>query len=375
MNHPLEGKSDYLDRAEKALKDDEDRLEEYRQIVDGISELMDEELVFGEYHPLQTELRNFAPWMVHRLSAYVEMLETFHGDSVFEEDILPRLNQPLQYPGARLELEIAYVILHREFPVQFVDPQQSNRSPDLLVDDYLPIEIKQLQNPAHMVEQHRYYDEIQNVLYRVGTPSKILRAGNIYRPLAAPEKDEFIARIEKAAPRVMAGETVEIRQSILGEPIYEMFLAPHERESELETWLADRDFSGPLTGPAQRPNTIYRMRREIGEKVEQLPENQSGVVLIEADPFLVVEDRESGLLGMASELMKDVFDHGNLLALVILVRSNHFDMERLRVSRDNVRIADFETSQGFGYRTFLTIHNRYVEDPRGAELVDELFSG
>jgi hypothetical protein len=47
-------------------------------------------------------------------------------------------------------------------------------------------------------------------------------------------------------------------------------------------------------------------------------------------------------------------------------------MEQLHISRENVRIADFKSPTGF--RTFLTIHNRFVQDLRGTQLVDEIFS-
>lgn len=368
-----ETKQDYLERAASLLEDEPERLNEYRDVVNRIFAILDEDKVFGQDHPLEAELGNRVPNMVARLGTFADMLESFSGDPVFEADLLTRLNRPGQYPGARFELEIAQFISQQQTPVEFVDPDGEQRKPDLMVDGVLPIEIKQLRNPDHIVEQSGYYNEIQNAVHRAGAPTEFRRAGKIHRPLAEPEKEEFITCIEEAILQVGAGEVVEIRETSLGDPVFEMLLTPHEREEELEDWLANKDFQGPLTGPSQRPHSIHRMRREIGEKVDQLPEDQSGVVLFEADPYFHVREREAGLLSVARDLMKAVFDHQSLLALVVLIRSRSLDMGPLAVSRENVRIADFPSQGQFGYRTFLTIHNTYCEATDGAELVDEMF--
>lgn len=370
------GKAEFLEQAEKRINDEE-LLRQYTQALERLTDVLDEELVFREYHPLQAELRNTAPGSVGEISAFAEMIETFESDPVFEEDILPRLNRPRQYPSARLELEIAHFIDNSGVSVEFVDPkaEEGEQQQDLLVKDSLPIEIKQLRQPSHMAEQIGYFNEISNAVRREGRPAEIKYAGRIYRGLAEPEKEEFINRIEEAVQRVKEGETAEIRESSLGALDYEMFLAPPKKEDELKKWMEEHDVSRALSGPPQTKDDILRLRRSIEEKVEQLPDGTSGVVLIEVDAWIPKEDRGEELLGLARELLKDIYDHAQLLSVVLLIRSSFLDPDALNISKENVRVADFETHSDIGFRTFVTIHNRFAEDTSGKDLVDSIFSG
>lgn len=369
-------KEDFLERAEQTIGDDEERLQEYTKTLDDLSNVLGEENLFEQYHPLQAELGNLAPQAVERVTALVEMIRAFENNGIFQDDILQRLSLPRQYPSARFELEIAYFIQESGESVEFVDPKSEHgkRQPDLLVNGTLPIEIKRLQEPSHMVEQSRFFSDINQAAYQGGAPSKFRRAGRIHRELAEPEKEEFIDRIENAIPRVKAGETVEIRETSLGEVDYEMYLAPHEKEDSLKTWMEKHEVKGPLSGPPQTRNDIIRLKRSILNKVEQLPEQVPGVVLIEVDPWIPVDDRAENLMGIARSLLKDIYEHEKLVSVVLLVRTNSLSADPFDLSIENVRITEFEAQNDIGLRTFVTIHNKYIDDSDSKALIDSIFS-
>lgn len=369
------GKDGYLERAEDYF-DDEEQLIEYTETVRKLAEYLDETIVFDQYHPLQAELSNYAPMAVKRVVEFVEMIESFEDDPIFQGDVLPRLSRQFQYAPARLELEIASFIRNPVSSVEFVDPKSSTgeRQHDLLVNDVLPLEIKQLRRPDHISKQNQYFGEITNTLAKHGAPSKFKRAGEIHRPLSEAEKDEFIERIEEAVPQVEDGAVVEIRETSLGEVDYEMMIAPHEREDELEEWKKEHDIDGPLTGAAQSKDDVVRLKREIAEKVQQLPDDNSGVLLIEFDPWLSPDERMGSYISIARSLLRDIYPHDNLSSLVLLIRSSFMEADRVNIAEENLRIADFDTVSGVGWRTFITIHNKYVDDAEGKKLVDSIFS-
>ena len=227
--------------------------------------------------------------------------------------------------------------------------------------------------PEHMVEQNEYFSEISNAVFQQSVKHHFRRAGSIRRPLSEPEKNEIIAKIEEAVPRVRNGETVEIRETSLGEVVYEMFLAPHEREDELTEWMEEHDVDGALSGPPQTKNDILRLKRSIAEKVKQIPPETPGVVLIEVDPMISLDERANGLLGIAKELLKDVYNHERLISVILLVRANSLDAEPIEVSIENIRVKDFATHSELGCRTLVTIHNKFVDDPKGKGTIDSIF--
>lgn len=371
----MQGKAALIENAEELI-DDEVLLQEYQGLIDRLSGLMNEDAIFEPPHPLASELSRTVPRYVKRLSVFANMIDSFWDDPVFQQDILPRLNRPYQYQPARLELEIAYFIHNANVQVKFVDPKAvaGEQQHDLLISDDLPMEIKQLQRAEHIAEQSLYFSEIQNAVFKGGAFSEFKRAARVYRPLSEPEKDEFIERIERAIPRVKEGEIVEIRQTSLGELDYQMLLVPNGKEDILREWQEERDVNGPLTGPSQETSEVLRVKREIAGKVQQLPGDTPGVVLIEADFWLPAEDRTEEILAEVRELLKDVYDHDSLTSVVLLIRAPYLDEDQISYKRENVRIADFETHGGLGWRTFVTIHNKYTDDPEGKEIVDSLFS-
>lgn len=327
------GKEELINHAKKVLEDDQGRFQEYSDTGERVSQLLDENRVFRYDHPLHAELANLAPMSINQVTAMTEMIESFESDPTFQDDVRRRLNRPQQYPSARLELEIAYFSKESGVPVEFVDPkaEHGQRQPDLLVDGSLPLKIKQMNWPEHMVDQNEYVSEISNTVFQRSVTHHFRRAGSIRRPLSEPEKDEFIARIEEAVPRVRNGETVEIRETSLGEVVYEVFLAPHDREDELTEWMEEHDVDGALSGPNQTKNDVLRLTRSIAEKVKQIPPEAPGVVLIEVDPMISLDERANGLLGIAKEVLKDVYDHERFISEVLLVRANSLNAEPIEV--------------------------------------------
>lgn len=357
----------------RKVRDEEELIAEYEDAIDTIVDVLDSDRIFKSYHPLQATLANAAPWSLRWIIDFASTLEKRKSNPSFLTEILPRLSDPDQFTGAHLELRIAEIVQDNGHSVNFVErePQQSKRTPDLLVDSRVPLEITALETPDHVEEQSTYFREITDALF---LPDKdVYYSGRILRELSKPEKEQLLERIEDAIPQAERGEVIELSEEGVDGPVYELLIAPTDEEELLRKWKEERNLNGQFVGPGQSRNEVVRIKRAIAEKVSQLPTDILGALLIRADPSQPIKDRHQALRRIAREVQKDVQEYPNLVSLIIMLENRVGDEDAIEFTKGNTRISDYSGTPQLGKLTFLVIHNKFADEDGEKEIIDDVF--
>jgi hypothetical protein len=272
-------------------------------------------------HPLLPLFLNRAPWTRLKLIGLAEALEKMRGAENFKtafkriKNVLP-IGTDGQFAAGYSVLQIAYQFFRAGFRVRFVDERGSYKRPDLdLFNDEtgeeLSVEVSVLHTPADV----KKIEDVNRYLFLhisgVETVAQVTIYGQMLRSVDEREAAAVVMRINQLAAEVNAAG--ELRE-LIDEDI-EVGIAPRYKIEELNQWATERGLSPDFAGPLMTFSEIPRVQRKIKEKLEQLPNNKPGIIVI---PYLTDFLFHFYDLGqIIGELERQASESPNLLAIVL----------------------------------------------------------
>jgi hypothetical protein len=272
-------------------------------------------------HPLLPLFINHAPWTRLKLIGLADALEKMRGAENFKTAFkrikyVHPIGTDGQFAAGYSVLQIAYQFFRAGFRVRFVDERGSHKRPDLdLFNDEtgeeVSVEVSVLRTPAEVEK----IGEIDRYLFLhisgAETVAQVTICGRMLRIVDERGAAAVVMRINQLAAEVNASG--ELRE-LIDEDI-EVGIAPRYKIEELNQWATEHGLSPGFEGPLMTFSEISRVQRKIKEKLEQLPNDKPGIIVI---PYLTDFLFQFYDLGqIIGELERQASESPNLLAIVL----------------------------------------------------------
>jgi len=239
----------------------------------------------------------------------------------FKEVLIPRLKTPTEYLGAEIELTIAAKLKRSGLSVGFISNKSKDKVPDLRV--YLsgkPIyfEITTLRTPEESVKAAELANTFSSLFF---TDQSVLMTFRIHKLLSKPRIQELLAEIKSTIEKVKReGQPSEIKKT----NIVDCFICPVTMREKYIEWCKQNSIVASFEGPPlnlTEKDDIRRIKRTIKKKIQQLPLDNQGVIIIYADNFAYWQRKLEFYNDLVNELQETINDCPPNVSAIILVTS------------------------------------------------------
>ncbi len=296
MKKASKGLEAYLDPEQQR------KIERLISFVDGAIE-SDED---APRHPLWDSLSNFAPWNIKTIAGLSDDLSLALTCEGFER-IRQVIGTPDRWDSATKEITIAAEFAKAGFQVSFVQESGRKRTHDItVICDGNPTYVEVSTIKASKVSQ-RMLDEAHPDKWSMpefeGLHVEIL----VYKFISTPHREEMKREIATLANEVRA------------DGVERLFTEP----DTLEVKMRMRDGNGGHTLSIGSPHydraEIGRVRYKIEDKVEQLPKDGPGLLII-FDSQLMLRDFEAPDYSVVVEGVEEAdFEYPSLSGLLLII--------------------------------------------------------
>jgi hypothetical protein len=300
-----------------------------------------------------------------RLIRFADMLREFEENDVFLNEIKPRLQTPSEIFDAYRELEAAYLLRERNFDADFMerDPDGGSKTPDLLVDSEIEIEIKNLRTPDHFDEQIQR----RNMLIVPNLSDNLEIEYQFHSSLISENRmSEIVDKVSEAKKKA-AEDGKPVRVSFEGvEKEFEAIIAPEDKKEAVEEWKEEHD-SNARSYPDI--NEHVRILRKINKASEQFTGENRNVLLAYTQALRV--DNQS-YQQFIQRLEKEVYDNPDIDSLIVSVSVP--EVEDIPFERKkNYRIYRHHPDHQVSPMDYIIVHDRYAEDKDYQSKLDLIF--
>ncbi len=302
---------DRILKAMKALKGFEDypdpeqqrKIERLISFVDGAIE-SDED---APRHPLWDSLSNFAPWNIKAMASLSDDLSLALICDGFER-IRQALGTPSRWDSATKEIAIAAEFARAGLQVSFVQESGRKRTHDLTVN--------REGNPTYVEVSTIKESRISQRMLDEAHPDKwdMPEFEGLHVEI---EVHKFISTSHREE---MRREIAALANEVRGDGVERAFTVPDALEVKMRR--LDGDFGGhtlSIGSPDYDRDEIGRVRYRIEDKVEQLPKDGPGLLVI-FDSELMTRDFEAPDYSWVVEGVEEaVFEYADLAGLLLVI--------------------------------------------------------
>ncbi|MCI0391567.1 MAG: hypothetical protein MOB07_22725 [Acidobacteria bacterium] len=291
---------------------------EYLRVVLGESFL---KRAIARWHPLISLFGNCAPWTRLKLIGLAEALEAMRDAENFKL-VLKRIKE-IPSRGAEWKFTDGYSVLqtaHQFFKaglqICFVSEKGSDKKPDIKLSDgetgeEVYVEVSGLRISAEVKRIEDLNRRVFVLTIGALSEAQLAMCGEMPKSFDESHLPTLMKRIREVIAEVKAcGELRELIDEYIVAGI-----APKDKIEQLNQWAVERGLSQGFAGPPMFFSEISRVQRKIREKLEQLPNDKPGIIVIpDLGGFLFHFYDLGQIIG---ELEKQVSDYPNLLAIVL----------------------------------------------------------
>ena len=257
-------------------------------------------------HPLWDSLSNFAPWNVKNMARQSDDLSLALTCDGFER-IRQALGTPSKWDAATKEITIAAEFVRAGFQVSF-PPESGKKTHDMTVSrDGNPTHVEVSSIKASKISK-RMLDEAHPDKWDMPEFEGLHVEIEVHRFISTPHREE------------MRREIAALAKEVRGDGVEREFTEPNALEVKMRR--LDGSFGGhtlSIGSPDYDRDEISRVRYKIEDKVEQLPKDDPGLLVIFDNELMTRDFEAPDYSGVVEGIEEAVFEYPNLAGLLLVI--------------------------------------------------------